>query len=254
MINYHINQDFASHDLNQDFEQVVVPAIYRHLQTEDYHQALEIVNNFSRASADRDENNWLKHKCDSWKALIFEKQERYQEALSLYKSLAQFMGPSHTLFTYIQVDVARVLHKIGNNKSAILEIEKALESQYSSISDKLTALNLYVDILEYWHESLPIQQQILLKRLANELGIDWRENDLLEPSNLNQAVKELSQRNQEANRRYSRMLIALDEIEDDSQASGLLRKYISSESVGYYRNLAIKELDELEDYLKSGHS
>ncbi len=50
------------------------------------------------------------------------------------------------------------------------------------------------------------------------------------------------------------MLIALDEIADDSQVEGLLRKYISSESVGYYRNLAIKELDELEDYLKSDRS
>lgn len=124
MENDHINQGFASHDLNQDFEQIVVPAIYRLLQTEDYHDALEILNNFYSATADQDENNWLKHKCDSWKALIFEKQGRYQEALSLYKSLAQVMGFSHTLFTYLQVDVARVLYKLGNTKSTIFEIKK----------------------------------------------------------------------------------------------------------------------------------
>ena len=45
-------------------------------------------------------------------------------------------------------------------------------------------------------------------------------------------------------KRYSRLLVELDEIEDDSQAEVLLRNYISEESVGYYRNLAMKELDE----------
>ncbi|MBD2775702.1 hypothetical protein [Iningainema tapete] len=126
----------------------VVPAIYQHLQAEDYPEALEILNNFYKIKADRDENNWLKHKCDAWKALILEKQERDQEALSLYKYLAQVMGAKHTLFTYLQVDVACILHKLGNNKEARIEIEKALEeSTNSSISDKLTALNLYVSIL-----------------------------------------------------------------------------------------------------------
>ncbi len=44
------------------------------------------------------------------------------------------------------------------------------------------------------------------------------------------------------------MLIELDEIEDASKAEVLLKKYISQESVGYYRNLAMQELDELVDY------
>lgn len=248
MGNDHINQDKANHDLNQDFEQVVVPVIYRHLQAEHYHEALEIINNFYIASADQDENNRLKHKCDSWKALIFEKQGRYQSALSLYKSLAQSMGSSHTLFTYLQVDVARVLHKLGDTKQAIFEIEKALEEPTcSSLSDKLTALSLYVNILQECPGEFSIHYKYLVDNLANELGIELRDNDLVEPSTLSQSIKELSQKNQEANRRYSRMLIELDEIEDDSQASGLLRKYISEESVGYYRKRAIKELDELED-------
>lgn len=128
-----------------------------------------------------------------------------------------------------------------------MKLKKFKKPSYSSTNDNLIALNLYVDILEECHKPLSIQHQFLVKNLANELGIELRENDLVEPSNLSQSVKELSQKNQDANRRYSRVLIELDEIEDDSQAEGLLRKYISEETVGYYRNLAIKELDELED-------
>ncbi|MDF5727139.1 MAG: hypothetical protein PUP92_03665 [Rhizonema sp. PD38] len=242
-----ISQDFASPDLNRDFEQVVIPDIYRHLQAENYQSAVEIINDFYNTKVDRYENNLLKQKCDSWKALIFEKQGRDQEALSLYKFLAQLMGSNHTLFTYFQVDVARVLHKLGNNKEARIEIEKALEESIdSSISDLLTALNLYISILEECHETLAHQYQPLVNKLATQLGI-LRENDWLESGNLSQSVKECLVKNQEANKRYSRMLIELDEIEDASLAEVLLRKYISHESVGYYRNLAMQELDELVD-------
>lgn len=101
-----------------------------------------------------------------------------------------------------------------------------------------------MDILEESHEKLPIQYQYLVQSLANDLGIEGFSNGLLESSSLNQSIREVSQKNQEANRRYSQMLIQLDEIEDDDQAEGLLRKYISEESVGYYRNLAIQELDD----------
>ncbi len=242
-----ISQGLASPDLNRDFEQVVIPDIYRHLQAKNYQSALEIITNFYQTKADRDENNLLKHKCDSWTALIFENLGRDREALSLYKSLAQVMGQNHTLFAYFQVDVARVLHKLGNNKEARIEIEKALEESIdSSISDKLTALNLYISILEECHETLAHQYQPLVKKLATELGV-LRENECLESSNLSQLVKELSHKNQEANKRYSRLVIEIDRVEDDSQAEFLLRKYISEESVGYYRNLAMKELNELVD-------
>ncbi|MEC4816997.1 MAG: hypothetical protein SAK29_27570 [Scytonema sp. PMC 1069.18] len=239
-----ISQNLTAPDFNKDFEQVVIPDIYRHLQAENYQEALEIINNFYQTKANRDENNLLKHKCDSWTALIFEKQGRDREALSLYKSLAHVMGQNHTLFTYYQVDVARVLHKLGNNKEARIEIEKVLENSIdSSISDKLTALNLYIDILEDCHEKLEHKYQPLVKKLATELGM-LREKDWSKATNLSQSVKELSYKNQEANKRYSRLLIELDQVEDDSQAEVLLRKYISQESVGYYRNLAMKELDE----------
>ena len=246
-MNNHINQDFASSDRNQDFEQVLVPAIYRYLQTEDYQKAIENLNDFCLKS-DRDENSSLKHKCDSWRALIFEKQGKYWEALSLYKSLAQIIGKEHTLFAYLQVDVARVLHKLGDTKSAMLEIEKTFESPMDALtSDKLTALNLYVDLLKEDRNTLPAKYQSLVKHLVENLGIELRENDWLAPSHLNHSVKELFQKNREANRRYSQMLIELDKMDDDDQAKGILREYISEERVGYYRNLAIKELDELEE-------
>lgn len=239
-----IYENFESQNLNQDFEEVV-PGLYQYLQTEQYQEALEILDNFSRTKADKDGSHGVKHKCDSWKALIFEKQGRYQEALSLYQALAQGMGAKPTFLTYLQVDIARVLHKLGNHQEAITEIEKALEEPVdSSISDRLTALNLYVNILEEFHEKLPIQYQYLVQSLADDLGIEGFSNGLLEPSSLNQSIREVSQKNQEANRRYSRMLIELDKIEEDDQVEGLLRKYISQETVGYYRNLAIQELDD----------
>ncbi|MBD2775703.1 hypothetical protein [Iningainema tapete] len=87
----------------------------------------------------------------------------------------------------------------------------------------------------------------MVNNVANELGIELQDNDLLDSINFSQSVKELSQKNREANRRYSQMLIELDEIEDDSQAECLLRNYIAEENVAYYRSLAMKELDQLVD-------
>ncbi|GAA6624228.1 hypothetical protein [Scytonema sp. NUACC26] len=246
MVSARVEQNRVDSNLNRDFEQVVVPAIYKHLQTENYQEALEVVSNFSKTIANQDENDYLKNKYDSWKALILEKLGRYSEALPLYKSLAQVIGAEDTLFTYFQVDVARVLHKLGNYKEAILEIEKALaDCKDSSISDKLTALNLYADILEECHETLNKRYQLLVENLADQLGIKVEDNRCLDSSYLSQLVKELSQKNHEANRRYSRMLIEVDGIEDDRQAENLIEQYISQESVSYYRHLAMKALDEI---------
>lgn len=245
MENELINRGMEKYDLTQEFERVIVPAIYRCLQSENYHEALETLNDFYRVNVDKYDNILLTYKCDSWKALILEKQGKYQEALLFYQALAEAMGRQHPMFTYLQLDAVRLLDKLGNYKQAIIELEKILIPTIdNSISEKLTALNLYVEICQNCQEEVGSKYHNLVAHLVNELGIDCQEKDLLKPSNIRSEIKDLYLKNQEANQRYSRMLIELDTIEEDSQAEVFIKGYIAQESVGYYRNLALKQLED----------
>lgn len=249
MSNDGINQEPEnSEDLDISLEEALAFDVSELLRSSDFDQALETIDSFYAANVYRDTNDQISNQCNLLKAQVFEEQGRQQEALSLYHLLSQNTEPSDQLFVYRKLDLVRVLRKVGSVEEAILEIEKTLEQQTNNaILGLLNLLAFYVDILESRDEVIPVKYQPLLRDLVDRIGVEDLSDDISEDSRfMNIVVNELSQKNRDANKRYSHLLFELDEVEDDSQADSLLRSYISQEKVGYYRNLAVEELNELE--------
>lgn len=229
------------------FKRELIPLVYRHIQASYFDEALRAIEDFYNLNLEKDEQGWLENKCNFWKALILEKQEKYSEALPLYRAAHRSIQQNDNLFVYKKLDIARVLHKLGNNDEAIREIEHILEqSVYDSPLELLKLLKCYTDCLESSGRNFPVEYKELITRLGNEFSANLSNSSQLKLQDIKEAIEQIAQENTEANRRYSLFMIQLDRVEARSEKIHLLRDYISEERINCYRNLAIEQLDEIE--------
>jgi tetratricopeptide (TPR) repeat protein len=247
--NYSIGQNSESKDLDRHLETILIPRVYEYIRDDNYNKALESIDEFYQENLTQDGDEQIKNRCESWKAHIFEKQEKYYEALSIYRSSSELIDHSDQSFVYRKLDIARVLYRMGNLQEAASEAEEFFEAQaHSSDHGILSLLELYTDILEETSREFPTKYNSLVENLAGEIGIEISLNHTIEDSNnINLVVKEMAQKNRDANKRYSHLQVNLDKVETEQEAELLLRRYISEESVGFYRNSAIEELDQLSE-------
>jgi tetratricopeptide (TPR) repeat protein len=225
-------------------EEKLSSVVHELIHKGDYDTALDVIDRFYSSRNRNQDDHIIRDKCDALKALIYERQEKFDEALSLYISLAEGLNTNDSLFIYRNADVSKILYKLCRTEEAISLIEKILSSQTNgTILSKLELLDLYLRILEEQNATISKKYQLLILNLATDIGID----DLTsfnqhESDYLNLVVKELTEKYHASNREYSRFLLEIEEVEDDKQYDDLLKKYISQEKVGYFRNLAIQEL------------
>jgi Ni,Fe-hydrogenase I large subunit len=131
-------------------------------------------------------------------------------------------------------------------QKAIIEVEPTLKQTiYTDAFDILQLLTLYVEVLDTCNRKFPTQHAHLVEEMANNLSIDLSSLDLEESEQLSQIIKDISQANSLANKRYSELISQLNQIKNKNKKIFLLQKYILEESFKFYRNLAIKNLENL---------
>lgn len=225
------------------FNRELIPLVYRQIESSCFDEAFETIEDFYNLHLEKDELGWLKNNCISWQALILEKQEKYIEALSLYKSAYRSLQPNDNLYAYKKLNIARVLLQLGNNRGAIAEIEPILQqSIYDSPSELLKLLECYFNCLKS-RDCLLAKYEESLAYLGREFDLNLSNLSRLNLSDIREAIQRMVQKNREANQRYSLLVIQLGQVEATSEKIDLLEKYISSERINCYRNLAIAELD-----------
>lgn len=240
-------QNFDDNRLVENFQRDIIPDIYSNLRSKNYNNALEVLEDFYQQNTSQVHNSSLMDKCNSWKAHIFEKQERYQEALLLHREICQSRETNDIFYINSQIDMARVLYKMGECAKAIEIIREILRQEIEDSADLLSVLNLYVDILESSNQLFPPEYKVFVENLAEQLGIELSNVDLNNSNNLTQEVKELSQKDRDANKRYSILVIGLNQIEDKNRKKSVLESYISEETVSLYRNMAVEALNNYEN-------
>jgi tetratricopeptide (TPR) repeat protein len=244
--NDEIDQEFENSSLNRDYNTMLVPTVCQLITERQYEQALTKINDFHFERAHQDKNNQLKKKCDLWIAQVYEEQGRYDEALSIYDSLSQSPAPEHLWFITRQTDVVRVLHMMKKHEDACSRVEITLDRQTNSTSfDILRLLIQYVDVLEAIKKDFPLKHRTLIEKLVDDLSIRIDGFDLSQSTSICELIRLIHQENRNANKRYARLVIELDAIEDDNEAISILEKYVSEESFEFYRNLAIEELSAI---------
>ena len=229
-----------AHDL---FQQKIIPLVYQQMQASCYDEAIAAIDDFYRSNVNKDHLYWLKPKSDAWKALILEKQSKYAEALLLYKSAYQSLPLQDNFYVYNRLNIARVLHKLKRNQEAIAEIEAILNLEFdTSVFELLALLDCYVDCLDSRNEIFPQKYLKFVICIAKELAIEFEPNLVTQ---INPAIKQMVQKNRLANRAYSLLLIQLNKLKPEEQIY-LLRNYLSTAKIDYYRQMAIAQLKQIE--------
>ena len=236
------NIDMNTRDL---FERSVIPFVCKQMQASRFDEAIATIDNFYRLNGNKDCQGRLKYKSDAWKALILEEQGKYAEALVLYKSTYQSLQQNDDLYVHKRLSIIKLLHKLEKDREAIAEIDTILKLELDiSVFELLALFNCYVDCLESSNKIFPQKYLKLVARIAKEFAPKFDLN-YLETHNINLAIKQMVQRNRGANRAYSLLLIQLDEVEREEQIY-LLRNYLSTAKIDFYRQMAIAQLKQIE--------
>lgn len=243
------------HEIHHSFNRQLIPQIYQYIQTADYDTAIKVIDRFYNLYSHTDRTGWLENQCNSWQALVYEEQGNYLAALALYQSAYRSLQLDDDLYGYKKLNIARVLHRLGENKQAIAELEPILQqSSYDSPQELLKLFECYLNCLEKQDDKATLGDRVsskyekLIAYLAREYNLDLTNISLLSLQDLKTMVRQMIQKNRSANQRYSQLVIQLSKVEADSDKKQLLEIYISKEKVTCYCSLAIAELFSLSEF------
>lgn len=240
------NFDHNSEVYNSYIEELV-PVLTKLMDESHYNEAIEAINIFLNQNLKKEvQKNYLKDQLDMWKGLIFEEQKEYNKALCFYRSAYKSIQPCNELFFLNKkLGISRVLHKLGNNEEACKEIEQILDWQiYNSSIQLLASLEQYINILDNSTQDFPVKYKQLIVSLVKEFDVTLSDYNLSEFLGISQIIKEMSQKNREANRRYSLLFAQLRQENDRNQQVQLFQNYVTKEKVAYYRNLVAEQLNK----------
>jgi hypothetical protein len=249
-IHISVSSEMENNDLQRDFMTFIL-SIIQEIDRGSYQEAYYYLHQFYNLNKSRDKSSWLEKQCLNWKGITLEKMGRFSQSLDVYRTLNQIEGISH--FDYVSNcnSIVRLLCKLELTTEAMDEAKRFLNNlskfyneNNDSILDVLPLLSDFVDLLEALNFDFPEDYLFLVDAIKNELAYDFGTDDNWDYKHL---VKIMHLENKEANKRYGFLLVRLNQ--NFGLTENELVKYISEEKIGYYRNLAQKELENLNNFL-----
>jgi hypothetical protein len=219
----------------------------------EFKDALSIIESYLRQSMQESSNDKrLEKVCYDWKALILSETGEHIAAAATYREICSLNELS--LFDYIECKcgLARSLYQTGSFLEASDEIEDFLtgnrgliEQDEDHIINLLPLLSIYADILSTLNKRFPNEYLCIIRKTISILGIEIPTGSLPEfDQNIIKTIKFIESENQAANKRYTSLLIEIQDLNNREEKSRLLDAYISNETVGFYRNLALSEREK----------
>jgi tetratricopeptide (TPR) repeat protein len=230
----------------EQFDKIIV-SLSSHINAEEFDEALQILDNFYREHIQNsDDPRGLKNRCNSWKALILDKQGKYPDALEAYLSLDY--EPEENEYSLTQSQVAKLYLKLGQSAKSLSVLDRLIASEITYIVDEgLPILALYGEVIESSKE-IPISTKYLelLKNIVATLDMNDFIPDISSREKTIETIQALDQKHREANKRYQWLSLSLYSTEDKAEQAALLNEYINSESTGAYREKAREKLKSLD--------
>lgn len=237
----------GNNNLEQEFSQLLIPFISQLIAQQDYSIAAQEICKFYLLNFKQDQNNRLKKQCDSWLALLLEKQGRYRKALKFYRAVAQQSNVNDTFYLINKISLIKVLHKAGESEAAISEAEAVLDENGDRLSlELINLLEEYVCVLDDCEQNFPLKYSSIVEKISHKLGLDIATYDLQNSSDLLQIIKNIAVQNNQAHQRYSAIAMAVNNLDQSTEAISLLEKYIAEEKFKFYRHLAQENLKEIK--------
>jgi hypothetical protein len=160
------------------------------IQSEEYDDALDLVNKAEEAIKALDEGNWLRHTCLATRALIHQQRGDATAALELYKE-AQTLAPSLSDYMVNQLGIAQALQDGGAPPEAVFQaLETGLSVADRSLPTALSLLRMYASVSLRHGTDMPLKWSELYLRSCRALGTKPREFDPQDPHTFTIAVAE----------------------------------------------------------------
>lgn len=234
-------------NLEQEFSQLLIPFVAELIEQKNYSIAAQKICTFYLLNFKQDRNRRLQKQCDSWLALLLEKQGKYHKALEFYRAIAQQSNVNDTFYLINKISLIKVLHKAGNSEAAIKESEAILEQNSDRLSlELINLLEQYVQILDDCGLNFSLKYSFIVEKISHKLGLDISTYNLQASSDLSQIIKDIALQNNQAHKRYSATIMAVNNLNQSSAAISLLEKYIAEEEFQFYRHLAQENLKEIK--------
>lgn len=226
------------------------------MESEQHERASAVLQSIWEDNRARDYDGWLQSEILSTEGLILEQQGRIAEALETYRLRAERDFPEHSEFLIIQLSIARTLDQTGQPRAALLELERGLDAvQESGFQAALTLLAAYAGISRREHEMVPIRYRDLLEKIRQSYAIETPDDALGDSSSLTEAILATEAATLKAFQRYEELQeelrLSASGPAELQHAIERLRAYIATESVGYYKSMALEHLRRIEE--EQGH-
>lgn len=188
----------------------------------------------------RDHDDYYKKQCISWTGHFLEEEGKLNTALLIYENLLREMDANDSLYIQILGNKASLLRKLGNNADALSALNTILLTEKDDMTfSKLSALMLYVDIIESTDQSFSKDYESIVSGTATLLGIDVSTME----DDYKGIVRYLYRQNRESNIAISKILVSgmgRTEMVDE------LEHFRKNTQIDYYRKIAKDHLNRLE--------
>ena len=208
-------------------------SVYR----EDPEVAISLLNDFYDQYSEQDLNGELKIMINASKGNILYVNGHLERALPIYKELMHEMPRSSIIYTSMLERVSTILISFNKREEAISPVVDYLNKEQISWNNTLIMLK----VLCVNNESIELEKfRSHIDWVAQDLGLAVPHQTVMED------VEYLVRENSAANRRHMSLSISYNALSSEDRVE-MLEKYIADEQVGFYRNLAIKKLNDQKD-------
>ncbi|MCC6554191.1 MAG: hypothetical protein IT372_14390 [Polyangiaceae bacterium] len=195
---------------------------------------------------------WLDRSVRSQRALIMDEHGRYADALLELRIVENQLEPGSDDFAINKQFIANVLAHWGRHEEAIHEISLAMVQRERLRAETIAGLlTAYAFIAGEKGWTVPMEYQPAVEHVVEEWGM-LVTPDLVR-SNPTQSILLVHSQRLAAQARYVKLLEGLAGKPPDHR-NHLLREFIETEPVGYFRDMAKRSLDggEIGDGTEQG--
>lgn len=212
--------------------------------TNEPERAFALLEEMRITYAMRDHDGWLDRSLRGHKAFIFSQNGRQEEALLILQRLAGEFSPGTDDHLATQAAIAVDLEALGRFREALEALENGLNvASGRYVLGALTLFDVYARIADQLGEPVPSTYRGLFDEVMRAWGIEVPE-ELYSRESLSAAVTFASEGKRAASRRHRRLRNVMQRSPESERAK-LLNQYIEEEQVGFYRDMARRELEDM---------
>jgi tetratricopeptide (TPR) repeat protein len=214
------------------------------LERRDPERALATLEGIWSKYASIDHDNWLNNTIRAHRAHIFSQNKRFDDALVELRQLSDKLNHESDDFVSNQLAIAANLQEIGAPDEAIKELDIALSSNYSlSPETTLGLLSRYATISHKINKPVPDGYLERFEKAVTGYGIEVPQEAR---TSLSAAIAFAAKMRKDAQDRYASLSDKIKSNSPDKRIE-LIRSYIESEPVGFFRYMAQRSLDPVSE-------